>query len=193
MVRQRVRHLLTAMALLTPIVLLTPTVPALAEYKDRGPGGVGIGPRLGWAEDSGFGEEALTVGGVLRARNNVLGLEAAVAYRKESLSDDVELRVWPVTVSALLFPLLPVYGLAGLGWYNTTLDVPDTSAFGDETATELGYHLGAGIELPLSPQLRLASDVRWLFLEYEFEDIPESVGQVDADTLELSAALLVYF
>lgn len=181
------------LCVLAMIVLLVASLPALAEYDDRGAGGFAIGPRLTWVRDSGVDDETMMAGGVLRTRNSVLGLEGAFAYRSESLPADADLRVWPVTASVLLFPVLPVYGVAGLGWYNATLDLPDTSPFQDETTTELGYHLGAGIELPLSPQLRLSGDVRWMFLDYEFEDIPDSIGKVDADALELSASLLIYF
>jgi opacity protein-like surface antigen len=132
------------------------------------------------------------VGAQLRLRGTVLGVEGAVDYRNDDLGGDIELKSWPISASLLVYPIPPVYALAGLGWYNSTLDFPDGSVFEDDTQTELGYHLGAGVELPLAPTLKLLGDVRWQFIDYEFDDIPSSIGNVDADSYSLNAGFLLY-
>jgi hypothetical protein len=41
--------------------------------------------------------------------------------------------------------------------------------------------------------VRLTGDVRWQFVDYEFDEIAESIGDVDADTYTLNAGVLFFF
>ena len=96
---------------------------------------------------------------------------------------------WPVTVSALFYPLPILYGLAGTGWYNTTYEY-DVSGTGMEMADEeteqvMGYHIGAGVELPiLSPTI--TADVRYVFLDY---DLGQGFQEVDANFVVFTVSL----
>jgi len=154
--------------------------------------GLGLGAHYSHVHNQSTDDNTGMVGAHLRLRGTVLGLEGAVDYRNDELGNDVELKSWPISASLLVYPVPPVYALAGLGWYNTTIDFPDGALFEDDTQTELGYQLGAGVELPLAPTLKLLGDVRWQFIDYEFDDIPSSIGNVDADSYSLNAGFLLY-
>jgi opacity protein-like surface antigen len=181
-----------ALALATALLAHIATAQANDELPTRW-SGLGVGGRYAYVTNRGSDESTHMGGGVLRARSEFLGVEGAVDYRNEDLVGDVDMKSWPVSASLLFYPLPPIYALAGLGWYNTTIDFPDDSLFEDETDTELGYHFGLGVEAPIAPTVRLTGDVRWQFVDYEFDEIAESIGDVDADTYTLNAGVLFFF
>lgn len=154
--------------------------------------GMGLGAHYSRVHNNSTDENTGMLGAHVRLRGALLGLEGAIDYRNDELGGGVELKTWPVSASLLLYPLTPVYALAGLGWYNSTLDFPADSEYDNKTQTELGYHFGAGLEVPLAPSLKLTGDIRWLFVDYEFDDIPSSIGKVDADSYSLNAGFLLY-
>jgi opacity protein-like surface antigen len=152
----------------------------------------GIGTRYTYVSNL-DNDQTTNMGGLfVRLRSEYIGLEGAVDYRNESLPVNVDLKTWPVTASLMVMPISGVYGLAGLGWYHTTLDFPRTMPFEDRTDSKLGYHAGLGVELPVTSPIRVTSDVRWLFVDYEFEDIPDTIGNVDADSFTMSVGVALY-
>ncbi len=154
---------------------------------------LGLGGRYNYNDTLDSDRTAHMGGALLRARNKWLGFEGSVDYHQEELLSSTDLRSWPISASILAFPIPIAYGIAGLGWYNTTIDFPDDGPIDDQTDSALGYHVGGGVELPVSNSVRFTTDVRWLFVDYEFDDIPESVGQVDADQFQFNAGVLFYF
>lgn len=187
-------HKITAAALALAAALLADL--ANAQSDEDVPtrwGGLGLGGRYAYVTNRESDESTHMGGGLLRARSEFIGVEGAVDYRNEDLVGEVDLKSWPVSASLLLYPLPPLYALAGLGWYNSTVDFPDDSLFEDQTDTELGYHFGVGVEAPIAPTVRLTGDVRWHFVNYEFDQIAESVGDVEADTYTINAGVLFFF
>ncbi|MBN1826056.1 MAG: outer membrane beta-barrel protein [Candidatus Eisenbacteria bacterium] len=152
------------------LMILVLAGPALA--------GLGIGPQVGYYKASDADEGEFLFGGALRLKPiPFLGVEGSINYRQESYYDDaLKVKSWPVMVTGLVYPIPFVYGLAGAGWYNTTFEY-DSQVFpglGDEeTTSEMGWHVGAGVELPLGTGARLAGDVRYVFLDYELEGTSE--------------------
>ena len=139
-----------------------------------------VGPHLGIQKSKSAEGANYLVGATLRLKLlPVLGAEADIGYRQEKYGSDVlTVRDYPVTVTGLLYPLPMIYGGIGGGWYNTTFDYSDTynkAGYGDETTTNFGWHLAAGVELPASPKVRFFGDVRYVFLDYEFKDLPGAV------------------
>ncbi len=139
---------------------------------------IGLGPQLGYqkAQDADKGD---LMGGVaLRLKlTPALGAEASVNYRQETYADEaLTVRNWPVMVTGLIYPFPMVYGAVGAGWYNTTFDYNQSkfpsSSLKDETKQEFGWHFGAGVELPVGPTLKLTGDIRYVFLNYDFQQIP---------------------
>jgi hypothetical protein len=44
----------------------------------------------------------------------------------------------------------------------------------DETTQKVGWHFGGGVELPIGSSFKLTGDIRYVFLNYNFEKIPGS-------------------
>ena len=151
--------------------------------------GLGIGGHYSWVRNQETEEGTSMIGAMLRLRGGLLGVEGAIDYKNEDMGGDVELKTWPVTASLMIYPLPVVYALGGLGWYNSTISSP---LFDDQTDSQLGYHLGAGVEVPMAPTVSLTGDFRYHFVDYEFEDIPSTIGKVDADALSLNGGLIIY-
>ena len=63
------------------------------------------------------------------------------------------------------------YLVAGGGWYYTRIDFSGTlSAFDDDTAHVVGYHIGVGVDVVLTPQITLSADVRQIFIDPDFDN-----------------------
>ena len=154
--------------------------------------GIGIGAHYSNVHNQTTDENSSMLGAQVRLRSSIIGVEGAIDYRTDALGGGTELRSWPVSASLLIYPLPPVYALAGLGWYNTTIDFPSDSPYKNQTQSKLGYHFGAGLELPIAPMLKLMGDIRWQFVDYEFKDIPSSIGKVNADSYSINAGFLFY-
>jgi hypothetical protein len=150
---------------------------------------VGVGPRGSYNATLATDRRTSTVGVAVRARALMFGAEASLDYHNEDRPGDVDLKSWPIGVSALVFPAGSFYALAGITWAHTTIDLPRTFLIGDDTETEMGYHVGAGVEVPLA-LVRFAGDVRWSFLDYAFEGLPHEVGAIDADSFRITIAAL---
>ncbi len=153
--------------------------------------GFSIGPELGYykAQDAENGE--ILFGAQARLKlSDVVGIEGAIDYRKEKYYDGkVEVTTIPIQVTALLYPIPIAYGAIGAGWYNTTVTVNTVLGESDITSQEFGYHFGGGVQIPLNKNLSLSGDIRYVFLNYEFEEFPGE--DVDANFFVIKAALLI--
>ncbi len=174
------------------VIVLASAGPVEATVGLGGQSGLGLGGRYAYVRNQDTEETAHTGGVAARLRGASFGLEGTVDYRSEDLPGNAKLKSWPVTASLLVFPVPIVYGLAGIGWYSTTVDFPDDSPFENETDRKLGYHFGAGAEIPVAPSVSLTGDARWLFIDHDFEEIPSTIGEVGADWFALNFGLLLY-
>ena len=179
-------------SMLTLVLLMVAVIPAAAQ------GSIGFGPQVGIykAQDA---EGVRLMGGVaLRLRlSELLGVEGSINYRKEAYNNGfVNVTSWPVMVTGLIYPIPIVYGAIGAGWYNATIDYdfppgalgpPTTVA--SETKQEFGWHFGGGVELPLGSVATLVGDIRYVFLDYDFNSFPGS-GGVSSDFTVITAGLL---
>jgi len=139
-----------------------------------------VGPHLGVQKTDGADATNYLVGATLRLKlMPVLGAEGNIGYRQEKFgAGAVTVKSWPVTFTGLLYPLPMIYGGLGGGWYSTTFDYStayNDMGISDETTREFGWHLAAGIEIPASPSLKVFGDVRFVFLDYNFKDLPGAV------------------
>ena len=141
---------------------------------------VSLGPQVGYykAQDADKGN---FMGGVAwRFRfTPLIGLEGSINYRQETYANEaLTVRSWPIMVTGLIYPLPFVYGAIGAGWYSVTLDYDQDkiaiAMFKDETTQEFGWHFGGGAELPVGSAFKLTADVRYVFLNYDFKEIPGS-------------------
>jgi opacity protein-like surface antigen len=143
--------------------------------------GVGFGPVLGWTKARGSDDGALTGGLALRLKlSPALGVEGSIMYRQDKFGNGAQtLTTWPVQATGLIYLLPTLYGAIGAGWYHTTVDYsgaafPAGSATSD-THTKFGWHFGGGLELPLGKASFIA-DIRYVFLDYNFKQVPGSEG-----------------
>ena len=157
--------------------------------------GLGIGPQLGYQKANDAEEGKLMGGAAVRLKlTPMLGAEASINYRQEKYADDaVTVKSWPVLVTGLIYPLPILYGAAGFGWYNTTfdydVDVPGVDVPDSETTQEVGWHFGGGVELPIGSKLTMTGDIRYVFLNYDFEEVPGS-EEIDSDFFMITVGLL---
>ncbi len=159
--------------------------------------GLGVGAHYTRSETHGTDDGTNLIGGMARLRTPLLGLEAGVDYRRdEDVAPGVSLTTWPVTASVLFYPLPMIHANAGIGWYHTTLDLsPTLVGPRDDTVTDVGYHAGAGVELPVARSLALTGDVRWVTIDRDFDDLNdvEGLSEVKSDFVTFQVGALVYF
>jgi opacity protein-like surface antigen len=154
---------------------------------------ISFGPQAGFykAQDADHGS---WMGGVACRLKLIptLGIEASINYRQETyLSKLLTVRSWPVMVTGLIYPLPFVYGAMGAGWYNLTYDYDQSRLplLTDETTQKIGWHFGGGVELPLGPKVKLTGDIRYVFLNYDFKQIPGS-GDLKSNFAVITVGLL---
>lgn len=160
-------------ALAAAVALLAAAAPAEA-------GGARIGGHLGYAEAADAESGNFLVGGSLELPLlPVLGAQLGVDYRhvnEYSISTggeeySLDVRSVPITVSGRLY--LPTGGPSpfaefGAGWYHVVYDYDaDLEALGaeDESESSFGWHVGAGLDLPVGPRASLVGQLRWVFVD----------------------------
>ncbi len=153
----------------------------------------GIGPRGGYYKAQEAESGKMYVGATARLKLAALGFEGAIDYRSEEYDNgNVKVSSWPVSASVLLYPLPIVYGIAGFGWYNSTIEysssLPTLLAPKSETEQQIGYHFGGGVELPLSSAMSIAADIRYVYLDYQF-DSTSSGQKVKSDFYAITLSM----
>jgi len=100
----------------------------------------------------------------------ILAVEAAISFHQNQYEDgDVVVTTYPLQLTAFLYPFgdgqFRPYLLGGVGWYYTRIDYKDDlEPISDETESEFGVHLGAGLEIMLGGRTSIDVDVRYIFL-----------------------------
>jgi opacity protein-like surface antigen len=168
------KKMITAAAVILSIALVVPQTNAQS---------LKIGPQVGYQKAKDADDGKLMGGAALRLKlTSALGVEGAINYRQEKFNNGtLTVRSWPVMVTGLVYPLPIVYGAVGTGWYNTKFDFePAGGAAGiEERKQDVGWHFGGGVELPLGNGMKLGGDIRYVFLNYDFDKVPGV--QVDRD------------
>lgn len=157
----------------------------------------GIGPRFGYYKAPDAEEGTMFIGAQARFRGKILGAELAAEYRgKQTYSitgGDVNVSQLPLTASLMAYlPIAPnfqPYGLAGLGAYYSFYDFESGLGSGSESEVDLGYHLGFGLDLPLSKNAALNVDYRYLFLDGS----DDNIGDKEYSGNVLTGGLTFYF
>lgn len=153
--------------------------------------GIGIGPQVGYHKSKDADDGNFMGGLALRFKlAPALGIEGSINYRQEELAEGaLTARSWPIMVTGLLYPVPVIYGAMGAGWYSTTFDFDDSLPLvDDQTEREFGWHFGGGVELPLSGASKLTADIRYVYLNYGFEEVPGR--DLDSNFYVITAGLL---
>jgi hypothetical protein len=169
-------------------------------------GGVlGIGGHLGYFEVSDDGEKTVFGGGHVRLRLPILlSFEGALDYRPSASRDvtgvpggELDVTTYPITISALGYPFPGLYLLAGIGWYNTTIELTDSGiSTGPSSYTNdnFGSHFGAGLDLPIGSNTSLNGDVRYVFLDYDVRDLDVAeLSDLDANYISFGVGITFYY
>ena len=170
----------------------TTTVSTSTSSANQGEG-IGFGPILGWTKARDADAVKLTGGVALRMKfGQAFGMEGAISYREDKYNHGaVTATTWPVQVTGLFYLVPVVYGAIGAGWYHTTLDY-DMSRYPagteSETKTNIGWHFGGGVEVPLG-RASFVADIRYVFLNYDFKQLP-GVGSENSNFYTVTAGLM---
>jgi len=155
---------------------------------------VSLGPQVGYYKVKDADQAALMGGVAWRFKLlPVLGAEASINYRQEKYLDGLlTVRSWPVMVTGLIYPLPIVYGAVGFGWYSLTFDFDQNKLplIQDETMKKVGWHFGGGVELPVGSSIKLTGDIRYVFLDYKFKELPGHGNLKNSDFYIITAGLL---
>ena len=153
---------------------------------------ISLGPQVGYYKAQSADQSALMGGAALRLKLMSLGIEASINYRQEKYANGaLTVSSWPVMVTGLIYPLPIVYGAIGFGWYNLKFDYDQSKLpfFVDETISKVGWHFGGGVELPVGPNIKLTGDIRYVFLNYDFKQIP-GTGDLKSNFTVITVGLL---
>ncbi|MDZ7692718.1 MAG: porin family protein [Balneolaceae bacterium] len=160
---------------------------------------IGIGPRLGYYKAADADQGNFYGGAQARIRlGPVLGIEGSVDYRAgqeyEVAGQSVTTKFIPITGSLMFFvPIsgnIAPYGLAGVGAYYTIYDFEGTFTDQNENNFNFGYHLGLGLEFPISSNAALNVDYRYLFLNPD--DNEQSLEDADFSGNVFTVGLMFY-
>jgi hypothetical protein len=167
---------------------------------------LGLGGHAGYFRVTDEGEKKFFAGAHARLRLPLfLTFEGALDYRPSAErtvngpgpGTDLDVTTYPITISAMAYPIPIVYLLAGVGWYNTTIEFKDsgvTTGPDSETKDNFGSHFGAGIELPIGGNKSLSADVRYVFLNYDVTKLDlGGLKELDADYFSFQVGLTFDF
>lgn len=150
-----------------------------------------IGPHFGYYETADADAGNVMLGAALRLRlANALSFEGSIDYRQEKYKDNsITAKSWPVMLTGLFYPTQNIYGAAGIGWYNTQIDFNNEFAdYDSKTSQKFGWHFGAGVDIPLSERVKISSDFRYTFLNYDFGEVP-GTDEISSDYFIVTAGL----
>lgn len=154
---------------------------------------INVGPQIGFYKARDADNGSFIGGATCRLKfTPALGAEASINYRQEDyLNKAVTVRSWPVMATALFYPLPVIYGAIGAGWYNTTYDFNEEiiPLINDKTTQEFGWHFGIGTEMSVAPNILFTGDIRYVFLDYDFNDMPGS-DDLKSDFFVITAGIL---
>ena len=122
-----------------------------------------------------------------------LGLEGAVDYRQEEFSGGLlQVDTVPITLSVLLYPIpvgpLQPYLVGGIGFYLSDITVADGPS---NDTSNVGAHLGGGLDIRLGSSWALHGDVRYVIRELDTNGL--GVSSLDADGWQVQVGLTYYF
>ncbi len=136
-------------------------------------------------------DAVLMPGAAVRIGLGGLKVEGSVGYKSEKYFDGmVKTTTYPVMLTGFL-NLLPIVHLeGGIGWYNTKIEYSGLFAGApSETSREIGYHAGAGLEIPLG-NLVLTGDIRYVMAKTKLENI-KSTGDLKSDFYMVVVGLML--
>lgn len=176
------------------IMLLVTGLVALSFAQERNDihNPVSIGGQIGWQKPADADNGKAMFGGLVRVNlTNAVGFEGSINYRQEQYhNDEIKVSSWPVQLSGLFYPVEDLYGVVGVGWYNAKVDFSGSlNNVPDQTSQKFGWHFGAGLDIPLGEKAFIFGDFRYVFLNYNFTDVPGG-GEISSDFFMINAGIM---
>jgi len=179
-----------AVAALIPTLLASPARADLLGLK--------VGGQAGVSHTGGDIDASSFIGGGC-LRLEVLSLitgELAVNYKKDEFEapdgSTQDISTVPIQISALITFLPIVYGTIGVGYYNVSAndDLKD-QVQGLDDLSQAALHLGVGAEIPIGNRLSVMGDLRYVFLDYNLDNVDEDVFDSSASFTTFTGGLLL--
>ncbi|MFN8547038.1 MAG: porin family protein [Candidatus Eisenbacteria bacterium] len=188
------------------MVVLLP--PSLAQASEPGAAG-NIGPHLAFSKAKDANDGNFLVGGHLELLlAPILGIQGSADYRSEDHfvartplgNESLHVRTIPLLLTGRLYlpgpmPIRP-FALAGAGWYHVAYDysagLESRYGFKDESVDTFGWHVGAGVNLPLGPDVTMSAEGRYNFVDPERKlghDVRDAIRDLDYDAYTLGVGL----
>lgn len=162
----------------------------------------GVGGFVGYSRARDADDGTYHVGGDLSLRPlEFLGARLEIGYREDEFDvggegfQEAEVESIPILLSAQIFPfgerLKPFspFLIGGGGWFVTRTREEFRSGEGTvrftRTRAEQAWHIGGGLDWNVGDHLTLTGDLRWVFLDVDFREVPEA----DADGIWATAGL----
>ncbi|MFO7525464.1 MAG: hypothetical protein R6W68_08430, partial [Ignavibacteriaceae bacterium] len=60
--------------------------------------------------------------------------------------------------------------------------------YDSKSSQKFGWHFGAGVDIPLSERIKLSSDFRYTFIDYDFGEVP-GTDEISSDYFIVTAGL----
>jgi opacity protein-like surface antigen len=154
---------------------------------------MGFGPRYGafTAVDADGMEQS--GGASVRVKLlSFLGVEGSIDYAEQAFYDGfVTARCWPVMLTGLVYPMPMLYGVYGVDWNHMEFEYASgTSAHGVESAREVAWHAGAGLEIPLGTAVTLVGEFRYIFIDGAFDSVP-ALASANTDSYFVTIGFLI--
>jgi len=196
--------------------LRTPWIPwmavlAVAAILPAGPAEAGlVGVHLGYSKANDTNSGNALVGAHLEFPVlSFLGIQGAIDYRLVETLEitsggreyPLHVRSVPLTLSARAYVPLGIrpFAEAGAGWYVILYDYAtelEALGFADETRSSFGWHVGAGVDVPVSPRLSVFGVGRAVFVDpNKTLDQPtlDRIQKLDYDSVYYSAGVSLHF
>jgi hypothetical protein len=154
---------------------------------------ISLGPQLGYVKATDADDPTYILGAALRVKfAGFLGAELSGAYKKEEYANGlVKVHTYPILVTGLLHFIPPFYAAAGIGWYNTKIQFDKTINIPDQNDSQIGYHIGGGVELALG-RLILTGDIKYIFLNLDLANLSKSkIKDLKSDFMVISVGALI--
>jgi hypothetical protein len=138
-----------------------------------------IGPQIGVFKAIDADNTNFVGGAAARLKfGEIFGFEASINYRQEKYyNNSVTVKNWPVMITGLIYPIPLVYGGIGVGWYNSSFTYNNELLglnYSSDNQQKFGWHFGGGIDVPIGNFGKIVGDLRYVFLNYDFEEFPGS-------------------
>ncbi len=132
-----------------------------------------IGPQISFLKSTDADNSVIMPAVAARLDLLNFGIEGSIGYKSEEYGDGmIKTTSYPVLLTGMLGVFPFIHAEAGIGWYNTKIDYDEALVqlgSNDETKQEIGYHIGAGAEIPLGNAI-LTGDLRYVFLDVDFNN-----------------------